>query len=197
MILVFDHPNVPKVPKSRTRIAWIGVGIIGRPLRRWPRSYHPFSACDFGLEEAIAKYCGHGDGIEYEDQQHHRVDEIDVQPIERHRDHQFEADPVEQRQGPRDFRIPWSPEPVRGTRRRRIRRGFTMIDILHVQRLSKREDSTASFGVETAKRAPVRGKPDTNPANRKPRPSSPTSLPRRFSLRSRIAVRIATEEIAV
>lgn len=197
MTLILDHPYVPEMQIARARIEWIRCRINQRSLRRRPWSYHPFSASDFSFEESKAKYCGHGNGIEYEDQQNHRVDEIDVQPIERDRDHPFEADPVEQRQGPRYFRMPWPPEPVRGPRRRRVLRCFTMIDILHVQRLSKRDDSTTSIGVETAKRASVRGEPATNPANRKSRPSSPSSLPRRLSLRSRIGLHIASEELAV
>lgn len=123
------------------------------PLRGWSRRYHPFAACDLGFEEAISQHRHHRDRIEDEDQQDHRVDQVDVELVEGHGDHQFETDPVKQRQGPVEFRIPWAPEPVGSARRRRWREGLfwrrvEFINVLHVQSLSGGENSTGRSDME-------------------------------------------------
>lgn len=146
MMSVLDHANMAKMDIPRSTIKWIGIRINQRTLRRWSRRYHPLPTCDLGLQEAISENRDHSDRIKDEDQQHHGVDQVDVQPVERHRKHTLEADPVEQRQRPGDFRIPWAPEPVRSARRwffgDFLIRPLELINLLHVRSLFEERNST-------------------------------------------------------
>lgn len=153
MMSVFDHTDVSKMHIPRSWVERIGIGIKDWPLRRRSRRYHPFAACDLGFEEAISQHRHHRDRIEDEDQQDHRVDQVDVELVEGHGDHQFETDPVKQRQGPVEFRIPWAPEPVGSARRRRWRGSLfwcrvDLINVLHVQSLSEGGNSTGRSDME-------------------------------------------------
>lgn len=146
MMSIFDDTDMPEVAEPRAGIGGIGIGIDRRPSRRWSWHYHPFPARNLGLEKAISEYGNHGDRIEDEDQQHHCVGEVDVQLAIGDRDHQLEADPVEQRQGQVELGIPWTPEPICSTRRRRPRGCLVNLirfgNFLHVQSLSAMKNST-------------------------------------------------------
>lgn len=155
MTSVLDHTDVSKMHIPRSRVERIGIGIKDWPLRRRSRRYHPFAACDLGFEEAISQHRYDRDRIEHEDQQYHGVDQVDVELVVWKGDHQLETDPVKQGQGPGQFCIPWAPEPVRRARRRRWRGSLfwcrvELINILHLQSLSKAENSTASLDGEPA-----------------------------------------------
>ena len=146
MMSIFDRADMLEMAQSGARIRWIGVGIKDWSLRGRSWRYDPLPACDLGLQESISENRDHSDRIEHEDQQHHGVDQIDVQPVERHREHTLEADPVDQRQRPCDFRIPWAPEPIRSARRWLfgdfLIHLFELIDLLHVQGLFEEKNST-------------------------------------------------------
>lgn len=155
MMSVFENTDVPEMADSRARVGWIGIGIKDWPLRGRSRRYHPFAACDLGFEEAISQHRHYRDRIEDQDQQDHRVDQVDVELVEGDGDHQFEADPVDQRQGPVEFRIPWAPEPVGSARGQRWRGSFfrcrvDLINVLHEQSLSEGENSTGRSDMEPA-----------------------------------------------
>jgi len=137
----------------RSYIKWIRVRVNHWPLRRRSRRYNPFAACDLGFEEAISQHRHHRDRIEDEDQQHHHIGQCYVPLVIGHGDHQLETDPVKQRQSPVEFRIPWAPEPVSRTRRRRWREGLfwcrvDLINVLHVQSLSEGGNSTGRSDME-------------------------------------------------
>lgn len=139
----------------RSYIKRIRVRVNHWPLRGRSRRYHPFAACDLGFEEAISQHRHYRDRIEDQDQQDHRVDQVDVELVEGDGDHQFEADPVDQRQGPVEFRIPWAPEPVGSARGQRWRGSFfwcpvDLINVLHEQSLSEGENSTGWSDMEPA-----------------------------------------------
>lgn len=146
MMSVLDHANVAKMDISRSAIKWIRVRIYQRTLRGRSWRYDPFPARDLSLEEAISQHRDDGDRIEDEDQQHHRVGEVDVQLVIGDSDHQLETDPVEQRQGQVEFGIPWTPEPIRSARRWRLRGCLVHLirfgNFLHVQSLSGKKNST-------------------------------------------------------
>lgn len=173
--------DMPEMSEPRARVSRISIWIANWPLRRRTRRNHPFPARDLGLQEAISQCCDNRDGIKHEDQQDHRVDEIDVQPIIGDGDHQLEADPVEQRQDKIEFGIPRAPEPVGCTRRRRGRLfcRFDVINILHVQSLSEAEDNTTTLGVETGQDSLRYGNADTNFPKRELQPFLPPPFPTR------------------
>lgn len=149
---VLDHANVAKMDISRSAIKWIRVRIYQRTLRGRSWRYDPLPACDLGLEEAVSQDRNHGDRIEDEDQQHHRVGQGDVQLVIGDRDHQLETDPVEQRQGQVEFGIPWTPEPIGSARRRRLRDCLVHLtrfgNFLHEQSLSGKKNSTDHDGAK-------------------------------------------------
>lgn len=172
---ILHQADMSVVDTTRSYIKRIRVRIDHRPLRRRSRCYHPFATCDLGFKEAISQHGYHRDWIEDEDQQYHDVDQVDVELIVGNGDHQLETDPVEQGQGPGQLCIPWAPEPVGSARRRRWCGGLfwcrvELINILHLQSLSKAENSTASMGVE-----PANHRSDAPIVRRKPVPILPPS----------------------
>lgn len=151
MMSVFENTDVPEMADSRARVGRVGIGIKDRPLRRRSRCYHPFAARDLGFKEAISQHRYNRDRIEDEDQQYHGVDQVDVELIEGNGDHHLETDPVEQGQRPGQLCIPWAPEPIGSARRRREGLFWCRVDlinVLHVQSLSGRENSTGRSDME-------------------------------------------------
>lgn len=146
MISILDNTDMPEMADSRARVGWIGIGIKDWPLRRRSRCNHPFAAGDLSFQESISQDGHYRDRIEDEDQQHHRVREVDVQLVVGNRDHQLEADPVEQRHGQIELSIPGMPEPICSTRRWRLRDCLVHLNrfsnFLHVQSLSGMKNST-------------------------------------------------------
>lgn len=152
---VLYRPDVPEMPDPGTGVSWIGIRIANWPLRGWSRCDHPFPACNFGLQKAIPQDRDHRDRIEDEDQQHHRVGQVDIELVVGDSDHQLETDPVEQRQRPDELCIPWTPKPVGSVRRRRWRGGFLwrrveLMNILHLESLSIGQNSTNPLSIKPA-----------------------------------------------
>lgn len=148
MSLVLNRTNVTKMPKPRSEIERIRVGVDQRFwLGRGSRSYHgPIPTGDLGFQKTMAENRENRDRIEDEDKQHHDVGQRRINPVIGDGYHDLEANPVQQSHYPVELRVPWSPKPIGSARRWRacLICFFNVINILHLQSLSIWENSTCA-----------------------------------------------------
>ena len=180
MSLVLNRTNVTKMPKPRSEIERVRVGVDQRFwLGRGSRSYHgPIPAGDLGFQKTMAENRENRDRIEDEDKQHHGVGHGPINPVIWDGYHDLEANPVQHRRYPVELRVPWSPKPIGSTRRWRAYRVclFDVIKILHLQSLSIWKSSTGSSDwkqIHPDHRGPIAHGHRTTPA-----PSIPPPLHR-------------------